>query len=132
MWKRLLAEGIPQAADFSLVLVGRPGWMVDDLVAELKALDGAANRFHMLSRVSDEELDSLYRNASFCLYPSIYEGYGLPVAEAFGYGKAVLTSNGGALKEVAGEFSPCIDPHDEESWYVSMKRWIQNPDDRLR
>ena len=131
VWKRLLAEGVPQAADFSMVFVGRPGWMVDDLVSEIKALDAAANRFHMLSGVGDEELDSLYRNAGFCLYPSVYEGYGLPVVELFGYGKAVIASNGGALKEVTGEFSPCIDPRDEEAWYAIMKRWIQNPDDRL-
>jgi glycosyltransferase involved in cell wall biosynthesis len=131
VWRRLLAEGVPQACDFSLVLVGRPGWMVDDVVADLEALDGAANRFHMLSAIGDEDLDSLYRNAGFCVYPSRYEGYGLPIVEAFGYGKAVLASHGGALKEVVGEFSPTIDPLDEQAWYVAMKRWIESPGDRL-
>jgi glycosyltransferase involved in cell wall biosynthesis len=131
VWKRLLAEGIPQAFDFNLVFVGRPGWLMDDLVVELRATDGAANRFHMLSGIGDEELDSLYRSAGFCLYPSIYEGYGLPIVEAFGHGKAVLASDGGALKEVVGDLSPTLDPLDEAAWYVAIKRWIESPQDRL-
>ncbi len=131
VWRRLLAEGVPQAADFSLVFVGRPGWMVDDLVPELQALDGEVNRFHMLSGIGDDDLDSLYRNAGFCVYPSVYEGYGLPIVEAFGYGKAVLASNGGALKEVVGEFSPTLAPLDEHAWYAAMKAWIVNPEGRV-
>ena len=130
VWKRLLSEGVPQAAQFGLVFVGRAGWLVDDLMIDLKALNGAKNRFHLLTGIGDEELASLYRHAAFCLYPSIYEGYGLPVVEAFGYGKAVLASNGGALKEVVGDFSPTIDPLDEDAWYVALKRWIEHPGER--
>ena len=130
VWKRLLSEGVPQAAQFGLVFVGRAGWLVDDLMIDLKALNGAKNRFHLLTGIGDEELASLYRHAAFCLYPSIYEGYGLPVVEAFGYGKAVLASNGGALKEVVGDFSPIIDPLDEDAWYVALKRWIEHPGER--
>ena len=130
VWKRLLDEGVPQANRFKLVFVGRAGWMVDELMAELKSLGGAGDYFHLLTAVSDQELASLYRNAAFCLYPSVYEGYGLPIVEAFSYGKAVLASTGGALSEVVGDFSPCIDPLDDQRWYETVKRWIEQPADR--
>jgi glycosyltransferase involved in cell wall biosynthesis len=81
----------------------------------------------VLRGASDPELSALYHNAAFCLYPSCYEGYGLPIVEAFSHGKAVLASNGGSLPEVVGDFSPCIDPFDELAWYDAIKHWIEEP-----
>jgi glycosyltransferase involved in cell wall biosynthesis len=130
VWKRLLVDGVPQANRFNLVFVGRAGWMVDELMKELKSLHGAENHFRLLTGVDDRELAALYRNAAFCAYPSVYEGYGLPIVEAYSYGKAVLASNGGALAEVVGGFSPAIDPLDEQAWYDILRRWIEHPAER--
>jgi glycosyltransferase involved in cell wall biosynthesis len=127
VWQRLLAEGVPQAAGFKLVFVGRRGWLVDDLMAELEAHPSYGSSLVVLPGINDSGLAALYRNAAFGLYPSLYEGYGLPVVELFGYGKAVLTSPGGALKEVVGEFSPCLDPRDEDAWFEALRQWIREP-----
>ncbi|MBF8254705.1 MAG: glycosyltransferase WbpX, partial [Deltaproteobacteria bacterium] len=84
----------------------------------------------VLPGVDDRQLAGLYADAAFCLYPSAYEGYGLPVIEAFFHGKAVLASTGGAIPEVVGEFSPCLDPRDTDLWYSTLKRWIVDPNAR--
>jgi len=127
VWKRLLADGIPQAGNFKLVFVGRPGWMMEKLLGEIAADRDLGDTLQIISFAGDDELATLYANAAFCVYPSLYEGYGLPVVEAFSYGKAVIASTGGAIPEVAGEFSPCLDPKDEESWYRTLRGWIENP-----
>jgi glycosyltransferase involved in cell wall biosynthesis len=126
VWHRLLDEGVPQATGFKLVFVGRPGWMVDELMREL-ADSRFAGSLHVLDRVDDRTMAALYRGAAFCLYPSAYEGYGLPIVESFRFGKAVLASTGGAVPEVAGDFSPCLDPQDEEAWRRTLKLWIEDP-----
>ena len=131
VWRRLLADGIPQSHEFKMVFIGRKGWMVDALLAQIAADTSARGNLLIMSQVSDNLLSTLYENAAFCVYPSIYEGYGLPVVEAFSRGKAVISSNGGALAEVADGFSPCLDPTDEEAWYMTLKEWITNPDARV-
>ena len=127
VWLRLLAEGVPQKAGFRLVFVGRSGWLVDDLMRLLRRDARIAGSLILLPYVEDRELKALYEGAAFCLYPSLYEGYGLPIIEAFFHGKAVLASTGGAIPEVIGEFSPCLDPADPEAWYRMMKQWILEP-----
>jgi glycosyltransferase involved in cell wall biosynthesis len=130
IWRRLLAEGVPQTFDFKLLFVGRAGWMVDHLLTELRSDPLIAGQILVLHDVDDGLLAALYQSAAFCLYPSIYEGYGLPIVEAFSHGKAVLTSSGGALPELAKGFSPCLDPFDEQAWYGTVKQWIEMPDAR--
>ncbi len=65
-----------------------------------------------LGRVSDEELAALYRGARCLVYPSLYEGFGIPVLEAMACGTPVVTSAGGATEEVAGGAAVLVDPHD--------------------
>jgi glycosyltransferase involved in cell wall biosynthesis len=127
VWRRLLAEGVPQASGFRLVFAGRPGWMVDDLLAEIRDDPQVSGLILMIHDADDDALSALYDAAAFCLYPSAYEGYGLPVIEAFSHGKAVLASTGGALPELVQGFSPCLDPTDEQAWYETTRQWIQSP-----
>ena len=68
-----------------------------------------------LGRVSDEELAALYRGARCLVYPSVYEGFGIPVLEAMACGTPVVTSAGGATEEVAGGAAVLVDPHDPTS-----------------
>ncbi len=127
VWKRLLAEGVPQARGFKLVFVGRRGWLVDDLLAEFAVDPCVGDSLLILSGITDAALATLYRGTAFCVYPSLYEGYGLPIVEGFRYGKAVLSSSGGALPEIVGDLSPCLDPLDEQAWYETLKCWIIDP-----
>lgn len=126
-WLDLLAAGVPQRTRFKLVFVGRPGWLVDDLLLALRNDRRLAGNLIMLADTSDATLSALYHNAAFCLYPSQYEGFGLPVIESFRHGKAVLASNGGALREVVGDFSPCLDPNDAAEWRRMLRRFIEDP-----
>jgi len=126
VWQRLLAENVPQRDGFKLVLVGRPGWHCDDILEQIKDKTRFSGSLVHLTGVRDEELAALYRAAAFCVYPSRYEGFGLPVIEAFANGKAVIASSGGALAETVGGLSPRLDPDDEEAWFTTMKAWIAN------
>ncbi len=109
-WRELLDRGIPQAHDFKLVFVGREGWMVDEVMAAL-----ADRRVHHdtvlhLKGCDDDVLSALYANAAFCVYPSHYEGFGLPLVEGFARGRATIASSGGSLAEVAGGIANVLDP----------------------
>jgi glycosyltransferase involved in cell wall biosynthesis len=126
-WRELLARGVPQAAGFKLVFVGRAGWQkggIDELLAADQGLEGSIVR---LSAVADETLDALYRRAAFCLFPSLYEGYGLPVVEALARGKAVLSSDAGSLPEVVNGFSPVLPAGDLDAWREALGAWIADP-----
>ena len=126
-WLKLIEAGVPQGARFKLVFVGRVGWMVDDLMRDLRADPRIAGTLEVLTDADDGQVAALYRDAAFCLYPSRYEGYGLPAIEAFHHGKAVLSSAGGAVPEVVGDLSPCLDPDDGDAWRRMMQNWIEDP-----
>jgi glycosyltransferase involved in cell wall biosynthesis len=129
VWRRLLADGVPQKHGFKLVFVGRIGWEVDDLIAELDKEAKDSGTVHMLHDVDDTALGELYESTAFCTFPSEYEGYGLMLIEAFQYGKAVIASNGGAIPEVVAGCSPCLD-HDRDAWQALFAHWIT--DDQAR
>jgi glycosyltransferase involved in cell wall biosynthesis len=131
LWRKLLMEGVPQATGFKLVFVGRRGWLVDELLDRIEADDLVRDSLLIMSSVPDDGLAALYDGAAFCVYPSLYEGFGLPVVEAFACGKAVIASTGGALPEVVGEFSPCLEPTDEAAWYAMLKLWMTDPTARM-
>ena len=127
IWLRLLAEGVPQYARFKLVLVGEPHGIDAELLHAMQDEVRLDHTLKLLRRVGDAELAELYSGSAFCLFPSLYEGYGLPIIEAFNYGKAVIASTGGALPEVVAGLSPCLDPGNSEAWYKTLKAWILNP-----
>jgi glycosyltransferase involved in cell wall biosynthesis len=127
VWRRLREAGIPQRHGFELVLVGRPGWTTDQLLQQFKDDMQRGHNLQYYPHVTDSVLARLYRDAAFCLYPSRYEGFGLPIAEAFGYGRAVIASDAGSIPEVARDMSPSLDPTDEEAWYRTLRQWIEEP-----
>lgn len=106
-WKLLLAEG---AEPPPLVLVGRPGWRVDDLLAQLEATGFLGGRIRLVHGISDPELLALYRGCLFSIFPSFTEGWGLPVGESLALGKPCLASTEGATPEAGEGFLDPIDP----------------------
>jgi glycosyltransferase involved in cell wall biosynthesis len=129
-WRRLLQRGTPQRADFRLLFVGRIGWMVDDVMRQLTTrVEDPWSVLHW-EGVHDLELERLYRDCAFCLYPYYYEGLGLPIIEAFTRGKAVIASTGGAVPETVGGLSPCLDPLNVDAWTAMVSEWIERPEAR--
>ncbi len=78
--------------------------------------------------VPDEDLSCLYAGACLFLFPSLYEGFGLPVLEAMAYGLPVLASNAGALPEAIGDAGMTADPRDPDAWAESMVRIMGDAD----
>jgi glycosyltransferase involved in cell wall biosynthesis len=89
-------------AGIELRIAGEPGW-------------GGVRADGWVGRVSDDELAALYRGAKCLVYPSLYEGFGLPVVEAMACGTPVVTSAGGAIEEVAGGAAVLVDPRETEA-----------------
>jgi glycosyltransferase involved in cell wall biosynthesis len=104
-----------------LVLAGGKGWLMEDFQKHLQEL-GIAAQVVMTGYVSDEELIWLYRNCYGNLYPSLFEGFGLPVLEGMQFGAPTLVSDNSSLPEVAGEAAILLDAHDVEGWGHAMLR----------
>ncbi|TGP49804.1 glycosyltransferase family 1 protein [bacterium M00.F.Ca.ET.230.01.1.1] len=130
VWRRLSLDGTVARSGMKLVFVGRGGWMVDGILASLHSHPDYGKSLIHLDNVDDGTLSLLYRDSAFCVYPSIYEGYGLPPVEALAYAKALIASTGGAIAEVVGPFGLCLDPLDVEGWENAMRSWITSPEAR--
>ncbi len=106
-------------AEHQLVIAGKEGWRVGELVAELRSLSGKG-RVRWLDYVEDGDLRALYQGASAFVFPSLYEGFGLPILEAFASGIPVVTSRSTSLPEVAGEAALMVDPTDSNAIAAAM------------
>lgn len=115
--KKGKAEELPK-----LVFVGMQGWGVNDLLKDIELDPLIQGLIVRLNHVSDIELKKLYEKSKFCVFPSLYEGWGLPVAEALSMGKLVLCSNRGSLPEVGGDLVIYIDPWDSVAWATEIYR----------
>lgn len=111
-----------------LVLVGMEGWGVNDLMSDINLDPHTKGLIVQLHHVSDGELRELYEKAMFCVYPSFYEGWGLPVGEALSLGKAVLSSDQGSLPEVGGDLVKYVSPWDSKAWADAILEWVMEPD----
>lgn len=126
---RTLLEAFAQVyaafPEASLLIVGRHGWLADPIVAEI---DAAARRLpvRLLSRIDDRLLPGLYAGSTALVYPSWYEGFGLPVVEAMASGAAVITSDHGALAEVAGDAALLVSAGDADKLAEQMCRVLED------
>ena len=98
----------------NLVIAGGKGWLYDDIFTEVAQRD-LSERVLFPGFVADTDLPALYSAASVLAYPSLYEGFGLPLLEAMACGTPVLTSTASCLPEVAGEAALQVDPYDIEA-----------------
>ncbi|WP_210491579.1 glycosyltransferase family 1 protein [Patulibacter sp. SYSU D01012] len=123
----------PGHDDVRLVVAGHHGREHDALVAEVARL-GLTGRVVLTGWIADEDLEGLYAAADVCVYPSLYEGFGMPVLEAMVRGVPLACSNATSLPEVAGDAALLFDPHDPASIAAAMTRLLDDPAeaDRLR
>lgn len=94
---------------YPLAIAGKKGWFYEEIFSLAKELN-LEKEIKFLGRVPDEHLPALYRQAKLFLFPSFYEGFGLPPLEALASGTPVVTSNTSSLPEVVGEAGVTIDP----------------------
>lgn len=130
--RRLLfayAKLYQQQIVWHLVLVGTAGRQADEF-HQLAATLGIEDNVHFLGYVTDAELSILYQGAHFLAFPSLFEGFGLPVLEAQAHGVPVMTSNNSSLPEIAGDAALLVDPTDVDAIAGAMLRLSQ--DEELR
>lgn len=113
--------------DLSLVLVGNKGWNYGKILAEISNQYLLKNRIILTGRIADEDLAALYSGALAFVYPSFYEGFGLPPLEAMQCGIPVITSNTSSLPEVVGDAGIMLDPTDTDGLCHSIVEIYNRP-----
>ena len=106
--------------DLSLVLVGTKGWNFNPIFEEIAATPGIRDRIVVTGYADDNDLASLYSGAMMFVYPSFYEGFGLPPLEAMQCGVPVITSNTSSLPEVVGSAGIMVSPEDGDALSQAM------------
>jgi glycosyltransferase involved in cell wall biosynthesis len=115
--------------DASLVCVGDRG-PGDFKVRQLAQQLGVGDRVRLAGHVAHEALPAIYQGATLFLYPTLYEGFGLPVVEAMASGVAVVTSKSSALREIAEGYAHLVDPLDVEDMARAIARCMADPEHR--
>jgi glycosyltransferase involved in cell wall biosynthesis len=111
--------------DVSLVHVGRPGWLCEPIFAALDA-SVVKHRVRILQGVDDDDLAALYTGATACVFPSRYEGFGLPAVEAMACGVPVIASHAGSLAEVVQDAGIIVDPDDSDAIAAGTRRLMED------
>jgi glycosyltransferase involved in cell wall biosynthesis len=125
-YRRILASHDPQTVP-PLVLVGMRGWGVDALLESIEHDPLVAGSIVLLSNLADTDLTLLYRHCLFTVFPSQYEGWGLPVAESLARGKFCLASDRASLPEVGEGFCEYLDADDDSQWAERILFYCHNP-----
>ncbi len=112
---------LSKAERLPLILGGGIGWQGRTVLADIERL-GLGDSVKHIGFIPAADLPFWYNCAEAFMYPSVYEGFGLPVLEAMACGAPVVTSEAAALKEVAGSAGKCIPSNDIEAWAAALKR----------
>jgi glycosyltransferase involved in cell wall biosynthesis len=122
-FKRLIDEEF----NFKLILVGRFGWMYEKVFDQVKEL-GLENMVQFLGYVPQEDLPVVYNLARLFVYPTIYEGFGLPVLEAMACGIPVITSDVSSLPEIVGEAGILTPVNDSDALFEAIVQGLTDSD----
>jgi len=112
-----------------LILAGAAGWRMRGFARDIDRL-GLSGSVRHLGYVPDVDLPALYAHADLFAYPSLYEGFGLPVLEAMACGTPVLSSNTSALAEVCGDAAQLVDPEDGDALAAALSSLLSDGDRR--
>jgi glycosyltransferase involved in cell wall biosynthesis len=121
----LLVKALKQVADIPLVVIGKPTKYLKR-VKKYIAAGKLTNRVIFLDKVNFEDLPAIYQQASVFIYPSRYEGFGIPVLEALYSGTPVIAATGSCLEEAGGAYSLYVNPNDEHELAEKIKRALTN------
>ena len=131
VWRQLL-EDMQEDQVPTLVFAGRVGWMVGDLMHQIANTDHLAGKLVVIEDPTDTELAELYRGCLFTLFPSFYEGWGLPVTESLAFGKPCIISNRTSLPEAGGALARTFDPDNLHDAYQVIRTTIEDRSDLAR
>lgn len=135
-WSLLAERHAPNCP--ALVCVGTPHLHVNNLIHEMTRDPAVRDHIHILHNVKDNELDWYYRNCVATIYPSRYEGWGLPIAESLGYGKLCLASNAASMPEIRPDLPVFFDPLDLYPFVALVERcmtdraWVTQREHAIR
>lgn len=123
---RFIVEAFaPMAEQADLVFTGAPWFRDAEVMAAARHL-GLSGKVRFLGRVSRREIAGLYRGAAATVFPSRFEGFGVPVLEAMTMDCPVISSNSASLPEIVGEAGILLEPDDLEGWTEAMDRMLTN------
>lgn len=117
--------------DIHLVAVGKKTKYADKVKKQADKI-GVSPRLHLLSGVNDDELNVIYKNAEVFVYPSRYEGFGIPIIEAIFCGLPVVACTGSCLEEAGGPDCSYVNPDDEEEMSTAIIHLLNNEEERKR
>ena len=123
-YRLLLSKGIGDIPN--LVIAGRLGWQNNSIKFVIKNDPILKNKVHILESASDKLLDSLYTNCLFTVYPSFYEGWGLPITESLNYNKVCICSDTSSMREVAPELTIFASPYNAHQWEEKIASLVFN------
>ncbi len=115
-----------QYNDYKLIIVGRKGWLYENIFRKAKDLN-LKEEVRFIDHVLEEDLPVLYDLAQCYLFPSLYEGFGLPILEAMACGCPVITSNVSSMPEVAADAALLINPLNEDELVTAIKKINEDP-----
>jgi glycosyltransferase involved in cell wall biosynthesis len=115
----------------NLVIAGGKGWLYDQIMKEITA-QGLEERVLITGFVDDEDLPALYSGASLFTFPSLYEGFGLPLLEAMACGVPVISSDSSSLPEVAGSAARMLPSRNQQAWSKAMLSLLADRNERSR
>jgi hypothetical protein len=125
LWRRM-AERRPCRIP-PLVIAGARGWLSNDLLRVIERDPLVKDHIHVLHGVDDAQLAWLYANCRFTMYPSLYEGWGVPIPEGFFFGKACIASDTSSIPEASQGLALHLDPLDFRAWYETLVGWLTRP-----
>jgi glycosyltransferase involved in cell wall biosynthesis len=129
-WRQLASQDADACPD--LLCIGTPHLYVADLLREMKSDRLVNGRIHLLHGIDDRELAWYYRHCAATIYPSWYEGWGLPVAESLALGKICLASNATSIPEISADLPEFFEPHDTRLLVDLVGRVLRDHDWRAR
>jgi glycosyltransferase involved in cell wall biosynthesis len=118
VWRRMAEDGVAPIP--TLVLAGDRGWLTGDVLTLIERDPLTRDHIRIAGAVGDDELAWLYRNCLFSVYPSLYEGWGLPVAESLAAGRPCIASSAASMPEAGAGLAVLIDPLDLRAWYDAV------------
>jgi glycosyltransferase involved in cell wall biosynthesis len=126
VWRRMLDE-MPARSVPTLVFAGRVGWLVDDLMRQIANTNNLNGKLVLIENPTDTDLRALYEGCQFSMFPSFFEGWGLPITESLALGKPCLTSDRTSLPEAGGKLARRFDPDNLHDAYRAIREVIDDP-----